>query len=57
MEPGVHRPRSRVEFRAERLLSGAAGLPGAFGPTTERVEMEAVGWKAQWGWRWSEQWE
>ena len=46
--------RCRVEFDARVR---AAGVPGAFGPTTERVEMEAVGWKAQWGWRWSEQWE
>ena len=51
----VHRPGPRrVSCGAG---SRAAGLPGAFGPTTERVEMEAVGWKAQWGWRWSEQWE
>ena len=53
MEPGTGR--GRVEFRVARVRP--AGLPGAFGPTTERVEMEAVGWKAQWGWRWSEQWE
>ena len=31
--------RCRVEFDARVR---AAGVPGAFGPTTERVEMEAV---------------
>ena len=45
----------RVEFGFAARVVPPAGLPG--GPTTERVEMEAVGWKAQWGWRWSEQWE